>query len=301
MLNLIRSSIIGVFTFVGFCVNTILGVCIVMVFVILKLVIPIPSWRKFCSNVLIFIANSWIFVNTTIISFTRKIEWDVHGLEDLKMDDWYLVISNHQSWVDIFVLQKVLYRKVPFLKFFLKKELMWIPLLGIAWWALDFPFMKRYSEAFLKKNPHLKGKDIEITKKACEKFKTTPVSVMNFCEGTRFAKEKHDRQQSPFTYLLKPKAGGIAFVLTIMGRRISNIVNVTICYPNGVRSMWHFLSGNVNKITVDVDVIPVKEEILGDYINDTEYRKSFQGWLNNLWVGKDKKLKDLYALSKKIS
>ena len=116
--------------------------------------------------------------------------------------------------------RKSLTAAVPFLKFFLKKELIWVPILGIAWWALDFPFMKRYSAAVLKKRPHLRGKDIEITRQACKKFKSLPVSIMNFVEGTRFTREKHDKQKSPFTHLLKPKAGGIGFVLSTMGEQL---------------------------------------------------------------------------------
>ena len=121
-------------------------------------------------------------------------------MDGLARHEWYLMTSNHQSWADILVLQKVTNRRVPSLKFFLKQELIWVPLLGLAWWALDFPFMKRYSRAQLEKRPELKGKDMETTRKACEKYAHYPVSVMNFFEGTRFTEEKHRQQNSPYRH-----------------------------------------------------------------------------------------------------
>ncbi|MEZ4565573.1 MAG: 1-acyl-sn-glycerol-3-phosphate acyltransferase [Desulfobacterales bacterium] len=51
-----------------------------------------------------------------------NIRWDVQGLEGFSTDDSYLVISNHRSWTDIFVLQHIFNHRIPFLKFFLKKE-----------------------------------------------------------------------------------------------------------------------------------------------------------------------------------
>lgn len=264
------------------------GPLLVMVF--LKLLIPISGWRKLCGVILNGIAVTWISINNFNMGWTRRIHWDIRGLEGLSLKEWYLVISNHQTWIDIVVLQKVFNRKIPFLKFFLKKELMWVPILGIAWWALDFPFMKRYSPSFLKKNPHLKGKDIEITRAACRKFKSIPVSIMNFVEGTRFTKEKHDQQQSPFNHLLRPKAGGIGFVLSTMGEQLNSILNVTIVYPGGDTSFWNFLCGRIKEIRVIIEKMPVTPDLLGDYVENKDYQASFQKWLNDIWTQKDKLL-----------
>ncbi len=257
---------------------------------LLKLVIPISGWRKICGIVLNAIAVTWISINNFNMWWMHRIKWDVRGLEGLSLKEWYLVISNHQTWVDIVVLQKVFNRKIPFLKFFLKKELIWVPILGIAWWALDYPFMKRYSPEFLKKNPHLKGKDIEITRKACRKFKGIPVSIMNFVEGTRFTPEKHDRQKSPFKHLLKPKAGGIGFVLSTMGEQLSSIVNVTIVYPGGDTRFWSFLCGRIKEIRVIIEKMPLTPDLLGDYVEDKEYQVEFQKRVNDIWTKKDKLL-----------
>ncbi len=260
---------------------------------LLKL-LPVARWRALCGLVLDRMATLWISVNNLNLKITKRIHWDVTGLEGLNPREWYLVIANHRSWADILILQKVFNRKIPFLKFFLKKELIWVPLMGIAWWALDFPFMKRYSGAFLKKFPHLKGKDIEITRKACEKFRHIPVSIMNFVEGTRFTHEKHRRQNSPFANLLRPKAGGMAFVLSAMGgEHMKKILDVSICYPDGIRSFWDFLCGGISRVRVHIEELPITAEHLGDYLNNERFREEFQEWVNRLWKEKDLRLSEM--------
>jgi len=261
---------------------------------VVKAAVPLESWRRRCSRILNAIAENWIWVNNLnqrlVVGNTR---WDVQGVETLQRSEWYLVLANHQSWVDILVLQRIFHRKIPFLKFFIKKELIWFPFLGQAWWAMDFPFVKRYTQSYLKKKPHLKGKDIEITRKACKKFKKIPISIMNFVEGTRFTKEKHRRQQSPYAHLLRPKAGGIAFVLGSMGEQIHRVLDVTIVYSDGVSSFWAFLCGKIREIKVSVRSLPVSPELMGDYVKDGQFRLGLQRWLNNIWAEKNRHIDEM--------
>lgn len=291
MLSFLPAYIRGALSLILYTANTIFWTTPLFVAAFLKLIMPF--WKKHFTRLLTFIADKWILVNTLNQKIINNIKWDIKGLEGLKQDGWYLVLANHQSWTDILVLQRIFHRKIPFLKFFLKKELIWVPFLGIAWWALDFPFMKRYSKAFLDKYPHLKGKDIEITRRACEKFKKLPVSVMNFVEGTRFTPEKHKNQKSPYSNLLNPKAGGVAFVLSAMGEQLHQIVNVTIVYPDGVKSFWNFVCGKIGEIRVRVETLPINREIIGDYVNNPEFRTSFQNWINSLWQQKDIRIESM--------
>ena len=265
------------------------------------MVIPIKSWQLACSRTLDAIAENWIWVNNLNQKVTSSTRWIVEGVENLDRSQWYLVLSNHQSWVDILVLQRVFYRKIPLLKFFLKKELIWFPLLGQAWWVLDYPFMNRYKRRHIRKKPHLKGRDLLEIKRACEKFKANPVSVMNFVEGTRFTMEKHDRQKSAYTHLLKPKAGGIAFVLAEMKGHIHRLLDVTIVYKGGTRSFWSFLCGSVQEIKVNVRSLPINPELVGDYMNDRTFRKTLQRWLNNLWDEKDRCIQEMQLSEQKIN
>lgn len=238
-------------------------------------------------------ASNWVAINTVNQKLFTKMKFHVTGLGELNKKDWYLVLANHQSWVDIVVLQRVLHGEIPFLKFFLKKELIYVPILGLAWWALDFPFMKRYSQSFLKKNPHLRGKDLETTRKACEKFKHKPVSVMSFIEGTRFTQAKHDKQNSPFKHLLKPKAGGVAFVLDAMGEHLTTIVDVTIYYPDGIPNFGDFLSGRIKNVHIEINTQQINSDMNGDYMNDRAHKIAFQKWLMQFWYEKDIRLEKM--------
>ncbi len=284
----------GSLSLILYILNTVFWCIPLFGLVLAKAAVPLESWRRRCSRILNAIAENWIWVNNQnqrlIAGNTR---WEVQGIETLERSEWYLVLANHQSWVDIVVLQRIFHRKIPFLKFFIKKELLWFPVLGQAWWAMDFPFVKRYTKSYLQKKPHLKGKDIEITRKACQKFKKIPVSIMNFVEGTRFTNEKHRRQQSPYSHLLKPKAGGTALVLSSMGEQINRILDVTIVYPDGVTSFWAFICGKIRKIEVSVRSLPVSPELLGDYANDRHFRAELQRWLNNIWAEKNRYLEEM--------
>lgn len=293
MLSFFPGPLKGSIIFFLFCINTLFWGTFLLPASILKLVIPVPHARVILSKIIDLIASLWITVNNLSLALFHRIEWDVSGIEVLDKQKWYLVICNHQSWVDILVLQKIFNFRIPFLKFFLKKELIWVPVMGILWWALDYPFMKRYSSAYIKKHPHLAGKDILATKKACEKFKAKPVSIMNFMEGTRFHPKKHEKQQSPYRNLLIPKAGGISFALSSMEEFITGIVNVTIFYPEGVPAFWEFLCGKTDRIVAKVEFIPRDTKLFGDYFNDPDFKNEFQNWVNNLWQEKDELIEDL--------
>ncbi len=283
----ILSGAHGVLSVALISVNTLFWFFPLLAISFLKLFFPFKPWRVFTTRVLDAIARTWISINNFNIGWTKNIRWKISGVEDLKKRDWYLVISNHQSWSDIVILQKVFNGKIPLLKFFIKKELIWVPFLGVAWWALDYPFIKRFTREYLDKNPHMAGKDLDITRRACEKYRDTPVSVMNFVEGTRFTVDKHGRGQSPYQHLLKPRAGGISFVLSAMGEQLHTILDVTIVYPEGNTGFWEFLCGNVREIVINVKKIPITGDIIGDYENDPAFKERFQDWLNTLWSRKD--------------
>jgi 1-acyl-sn-glycerol-3-phosphate acyltransferase len=291
------SKIKGSIAFSCYLSNTIFWTIPILTFSIVKL-IPIGVFQKGCSYILDNCATAWISINTIVESIFHPIRIHVTGDQSFSEQEWYMVIANHQSWVDILVLQRVFNRKIPFLKFFLKQELIFVPVLGLAWWALDFPFMRRYSTSQLRKNPKLKGKDIEITRKACEKFKTKPVSVMNFVEGTRFSVAKHDKQGSAFQHLLKPKAGGMAFALSAMGEHINKLVNVTIYYPDIVPTYWQYICGALSEVQVDIKITDIPQSMRGDYLKDREFKIEFQEQLNQLWIKKDQLLQQFFTDTK---
>ncbi len=296
MLSFLPGPVRAALAFLIMVVNTVVHCTPLFIIALFKVMIPLEGWYRLTGKWLVTIAESWVSVNNFAIWLTQRVEWDVKGLDDLKYSGWYMVSCNHQSWVDILILQKFFTRRVPFLKFFLKQELIWVPVLGLAWWALDFPFMKRFTKEYLEKHPEMKGKDLETTQRACEKFKKLPVSVMNFFEGTRFTKAKHDRQNSPYKYLLKPKSGGLAYVLSAMGGQLHAMLDVTIVYKESRHEFWDFLMGRVSKVVVRVTEREIPPEMAtGDYENDPEFRAHFQAWVSELWAHKDQQIEEIRA------
>ncbi len=237
----------------------------------------------------------WATINATILGATNPVEWDVQGGEELKSDGWYLMISNHMSWTDIVVLCCVFKDRIPMPKFFLKQQLLYVPFIGMACWALDMPFMRRYSREYLLRHPEKRGQDLETTRRSCAKFKHTPTTVVNYVEGTRFTPEKQKKSKAGYQYLLQPKTGGIAYTLAAMGEQFDNIVDVTLAYPeNSTTPFKDMLMGRMKKIVVRIDVLPMNASVTGDYFNDKPYKRQFQLWLGEVWQQKDQRLQAIY-------
>jgi 1-acyl-sn-glycerol-3-phosphate acyltransferase len=278
----------GVACFGFFTLNTLFWFIPILPLAVIKLLLPVPIIRRSVTQVLMAIGEHWISINSWFMKITGRLQFESHGLEGLRRDGWYLVISNHQTWVDIVVLQAALNRRLPFLKFFIKQELIWFPLLGFAWWAMDMPFMKRYSPSYLAKNPHMKGKDLETTRHACEKFRDTPTSVLNFVEGTRFTEEKREARKSPYDNLLQPRAGGLAIALSSMGKLFTSVVDVTLTYPDCATRFWDMCCGDDVRVIVDVRERNLEAWLVeGNYETDREFRRKMHVWLSEVWIEKD--------------
>jgi len=158
------------------------------------------------------------------------------------------------------------------------------------------PFMKRHSPSYLAKHPEKKGKDLETTRKACEKFRNTPTSVINFIEGTRFSERKRIARNSPYTHLLAPRAGGLAIAMSSMGELFDAILDVTLIYPQGAKKFWALCCGEHVKVRAEIRVLPVDPQLVaGDYQDDREFRRYMHRWLNDLWVEKDKRIDEMLA------
>ncbi len=278
----------GTIASLALTLNTLFWCVPVYSFYFLKILVPYGPWKNLCTRIITFCAEQFCRFNGWYISTLYSVHWDFHIPENLSKEKTYIVNCNHQSWVDIVVLQKAFTGKIPLLKFFIKRELRFVPLLGVAWMALDFPMMRRYSKEYLAKHPEKQGLDFLETVKACEKFKKMPTSVLNFMEGTRFKKSKHQRQNSPYHNLLKPKTGGTALALTSLGRTVDAFIDVTIYYPDKVPSFWDYLSGSMKKVTLKAELIQIPDEFYeGDYTNDPDFKEKFQSWVNESWRKKD--------------
>jgi 1-acyl-sn-glycerol-3-phosphate acyltransferase len=284
--------------FLAIAGNTVLHATPLLALGLLKALLPHEGLRARLSRWLVVLAESWIGVNSWLIDRFTPTRIHVEGADSLRYEGWYLVLSNHQSWVDIPVLQYAFNRRIPFLKFFLKRQLIWVPVLGLAWWALDFPFMRRHTPEQLARRPELRGRDLAATREACRRFRRLPVSVMNFVEGTRLTPQKLAKQQGAFQHLLRPKAGGVAFVLGAMGDTLQSILDVDIVYPQDRSSLAEFMAGRLREVRVQVRELPVPQDLVGgDYEGDAAYRERFQAWINALWQAKDARIAALLGES----
>ena len=293
MISFLQGPVHGAIIGLLLVLNTLFWATWLYIAVLFKLV-SFGRVRNAFSRLAAHFAQNWAMCNVFITDTFMRIEWDVRIHADLNPQGQYLCCANHQSWNDIFVLMGAFGRKAPFFKFFLKQELIWVPVLGLAWWGLDYPFMKRYTKAEITKNPKLAGTDLATTRKACEKYKDVPVLILNFLEGTRFTPAKHQRMASPYKHLLKPKSGGFAFAVSALGEKLNSLLDVTIVYPQGAIGFWPFLCGRMRKVVVEIKQLQVPHEFyVGSYETDPEFRARFHTWIAGLWAQKDKRIAEL--------
>ena len=287
MLKFFFENLIGMLSLIFVILNTVLLSALLIPLGILKFLIPLDNLRLICTKFIIKVGELWIFFNKFWVKFLHSPNWEIIGKENLSSEEWSIATSNHQSEADIFLLQDITNRKIPMLKFFMKYILIYVPIIGLSWWALDMPFLKRYSKKDLEKNPNLKGKDHEEMKRALKHYNTYPVTVFSFAEGTRLTKVKHSLQLSPYINLLKPKEGGLATAISLVPK-IDSFINFTIIYKSNKRGFWDYLCGRINKAKIVIEKIPIPNKFRkSDLVENETLRREFKTWLNNIWENKD--------------
>jgi len=288
MLSKLRYFLQGTLVLLIVSFSTVILTTTIFLLSIFKFIAPKGPPRNAMTRGLSSLGELWVSVNKGLAWFYRGMEWDVQIPQGIDHETRYLVFCNHQSWVDILVLQHCLNRRAPFMRFLLKQQLIWVPFLGVAWWALDMAFLRRYSRQQLLKNPSLRGKDLENAANACEKLKHIPVSMMSFPEGTRFTEAKREQQKSPFQHLLRPRYGGIGQVLYSFDDAMQQLIDVTIVYPHGTPTTWQFISGQIRKISVRIRLRPIDEKLRGTAFRENAAAKGqLKDWLNDIWVEKE--------------
>ena len=282
--NWLNGLIVGCVLFA----NLIIFGALVLTLGLIKLVLPIPVVSKLLHGAY----KGWCKGNRLGLWLgCNDIKVNISG--EVNANSWYLLISNHISWLDIAVLSSL--NALPAPKFFLKDELKYVPFIGTGAWAMGMPFMKRVSKAQLAKNPSLKGLDVERTKRSCRNFRHHPTTIVNFVEGTRFTAQKHKHQQSPFQHLLKPKAGGTAFALEVLNEQFDAMLNTSLVYSGKSDHVCrNILKGELESINITIEVMPINTQMIGSYQTDQTFRAEFQQYLNNLWTIKDKQLSAIH-------
>ena len=290
----IKSSLIGLVTFILIVIELTIGFGTLAIVNIPRALIPIKLFKISLAKFSNFIGDLTVYGLKLIMLLMhgnniRVIDYN----EAFERDEWYMAMSNHQSWADIFVLLVAANYKLPLLKFFMKRELWWIPFVFIANKTLNMPFVNRHSKEAIRKDPSLRTKDYENTVKACKRFLRSPSTIFSYAEGTRYTKEKHLDQQSPYNNLLIPKIGGMATALSAMPK-IKTLVDYSVVYESEKRDAWSFLCGDMNKVQILVKKYEIPEKLKEkNYLNDGQYRENFKMWIEDIWQQKDKNIDKL--------
>ena len=275
------------------------GACIVLLGTV-KFAIHVTAPRSRArTRVILMLASlgtRWVGGNDRIFDLMLPTTWEIEGIgDDVNPDGHYLIVANHLSWVDILALFRAFHGRAAFIRFFLKQQLFWAPIVGQACWALEFPFMRRYTPEYLEKHPEKRGTDLATTRKACQRYRNFPVAILNFVEGTRFTKAKHDEQQSPYRHLLPPRIGGIGFVLAALGDQLDAMYDVTLAYPpDNEITMGRFVCGRVPKVIVHARRLDPPPHFFDPAITHPgPEREELKVWMEGLWREKDELLDGL--------
>ena len=286
-MKFVFENIIGIMSITILVLNTFILSCLLIPLGIIKFFLPITALKVLFTKFIIKVGELWIFTNKIWVKALHNPKWQIIGKENIKSDGWTIATSNHQSFADIFLLQDITNRKMPMLKFFMKYVLIYVPVIGLSWWALDMPFLKRYTKKQLKNNPELHGKDVREMKRALKHYALYPVTVFSFAEGTRFTIKKNLHQKSPFKNLLKPKEGGLATALSLVNE-IDSLIDFTIKFDTKKRSFWDYLCGRMNSVKVIIREIKIPAKFLNiDLLENKILRSEFKDWLHDIWNEKD--------------
>ena len=289
----IASSVIGLITFLLILIELIIGFGTLAIINIPRGIIPLKIFKIYLAKVSNIIGDLTVYGLKLIMLLMHGNNISIINDEKFSKNEWYMAMSNHQSWGDIFILLVTANYKLPLLKFFMKRELWWIPFVFLANKTLNMPFVNRHTKKEIEQNPSLRNQDYENTLKSCIRFLRTPSTIFSYAEGTRFTNEKHIQQGQKYNNLLIPKIGGMATALSAMPN-INTLVDYTLVYKSKKRDVWSFAKGDMKHAKVLVTKYKIPEYLKNrNYANDQDYRNEFKDWIESIWEEKDKKIEEL--------
>ncbi len=290
---LIKSSLVGFITLILIIIELTIGFGTLAIVNVPRAIFPFKSLKIKLAKISNSIGEYTVYGLKIIMKIMHRDSMQVFDNNEFDKNAWYMAISNHQSWADIFILLVAAHKRIPLLKFFMKKELAWIPFIFLANKTLNMPFVNRHSKKELEKNPNLRNKDYENTLKACKRFLRSPSTIFSYAEGTRNDAAKHKAQNSPYKNLLKPRIGGIATALSAMPN-INILVDYSVVYKSEKRGAWSFLKGDMKDVKVLVRKYDIPENLKNkNYSTDAEYRENFKNWIEAIWIEKDQEIERL--------
>ncbi len=292
-MHALKTNFVGIITCVLIIVELIVGFGTLFLVNIPRAFFPKESFKKYISKISNKIGDLTVYGLKIILLLMHGNTIKVFDENKFDRKAWYMAMSNHQSWADIFVLLVAAHKRIPLLKFFMKKELRWIPFIYLANKTLNMPFVNRHSKKEIELNPSLRLKDYQNTVEACKRFMRSPSTIFSYAEGTRNDSIKHKSQNSPYNNLLIPRVGGMATALSAMPE-IETLIDYSVVYKSDKRDAWSFLKGEMRDVKILVKEHKIPKHLKNkDYSEDKVYRDNFKTWIEEIWVEKDKNMDNL--------
>ena len=208
--------------------------------------------------------------------------------DDVPMRENAILVANHQDMPDITAVMKFCKTKdrLGDMKYFVKKQLKWVPGMGWGMQFLDCLFVDR---DWASDREHIERTFARLVDGE------VPVHLVSFVEGTRltFTKLANAQEYARSRGLHVPRHVLVArtkgFAATVQGLRshITAVYDLTIGYENGVPTLWQYIKGLVRRIHVHVRRFPV-----ADLPRTAE---DLRLWLQDRWQEKDELLERFYA------
>jgi 1-acyl-sn-glycerol-3-phosphate acyltransferase len=222
-----------------------------------------------CSTLIELCYKTAAAINSAWMIHVVGVTFNVNGT--LPDHPTQVIVVNHQTWFDIPILQHVVTGQGPILKFLIKRQLVWVPIVGWICYALNFPRLNRGGGESAKRQ------DFKAIKSASSEMLKERGALLIFAEGTRITEAKHRNQNSPYKNLLNPRPGGLKIALETMPID-APVVDITINYNGGETNFWKCLHGANRNIAIYIE-----PHNAADIVDPRE-------WLHECWKQKDERL-----------
>jgi 1-acyl-sn-glycerol-3-phosphate acyltransferase len=286
-----RKHIIAAFSLTYITGNLAFWIIPLLVLTGLKFLVTNTKAQDYLYRAMLWLYRRAVGVDHFLLNCILAIDFEISGLPLLNKNNNYLVISNHRSWADILVLQSLLVRGAPIIKFIVKREILMLPLVGWICWAYEYPFVSRHTLKFKKQTGRNNKSDLHSLNQRLANLKNHPSSIINFVEGTRYTTLKNGQEESSLANLLPPKVGGLTYILQTFGTQLDYLLDCTIAYDCEEPIFWNLLGKQSQKVKVEVQQIPISNllPIITSEKGSISYEQTSE-WLNDLWEQKDQKL-----------
>lgn len=197
-----------------------------------------------------------------------------------------ILISNHQSMADVPCLFSPGYKlkRLGDMKWFAKSSLKHVP--GIGWG------MRFIGCLFVERNWQKDKNKVTKTFKNLIEDKQ-PFWLVIFAEGTRYKPHKTTKASKriekmgfkPLKNVMYPATRGFTTAVDALRDNLDAVYDITIHYPNGIPTLWHYMQGQVKNINIDIRRHPIDSL--------PKERNDLSKWLVEQFIKKDQLIEEM--------